>query len=123
MAGRVLFQRGNAETPFKFRISKPGKDVESTDLYDFVLHEGIGTVAPYITGSAQVPANGNVLIPFGRTYAQPALIMLKPSNGIVAYQTQFEARIQSNMSSMRIYNKTGTSRYVTYYVYWNSIGD
>lgn len=103
-------------------MSKPDKDVDSTDLFDFILHERIGTVAPYITGSAQVPARSNVLIPFGRTYSQPALIMLKPSNGIVAYQTQFEARIQSNMSSMRIYNKTGTSRYVTYYVYWNSIG-
>lgn len=121
MAGRVLFQRGNSETPFKFRVSKPGKDVDSTDLFDFILHEGVGVVAPYVSGSAQVPAWSNVLIPFGRTYAEPALIMLKPQ-GVVAYQTQFEACIQSNMSSMRIYNKTGTSRFVTYYVYWNSIG-
>ncbi|WP_075655076.1 hypothetical protein [Pseudochrobactrum sp. B5] len=119
MAGRVLFQRG---ANFKFRISKPGKDVDSTDLFDFVLHEGIGTVAPNVTGSVQVPANSNVLIPFGRTYQQPALIMLKPSDGVVAFLSQFEARIQSDMASMRIYNKTGTTRYVTYYVYWNSIG-
>lgn len=122
MVGRVLLQRGNAQTPFKFRVSKSGKDVDSTDLYDFILHEGIGVVAPYVTGSAQVPAWGSVLIPFDRTYSQPALIMMKPSNGVVGYQLQFEARIQSDMSSMRIYNKTGTSRYVTYYVYWNSIG-
>lgn len=119
MQGAVFLRRG---PNLRFRIAKPGKDVDSTNLYDFVLHEQVGTLAPYITGSAQVPAHSNVLIPFGRTYAQPALIMLKSSGGIVAYQTQFEARIQSDMSSMRIYNKTGTSRYVTYYVYWNSIG-
>lgn len=122
MVGRVLFQRGNTETPFKFRVSKPGKDVDSTDLYDFILHENVGVVAPYVTGSAQVPAGSNVLIPFGRTYAAPALIMLKPSGGMVAFYTQFEARIQSNMSSMRIYNHTSASNFVTYYVYWNSIG-
>lgn len=122
MVGRVLFERGNESSPFKFRVSKPDKDVDSTDLFDFILHEGIGVVAPYVTGSAQVPARSNVLIPFDRTYSQPALIMLKPSNGVVGYQTQFEARIQSNMSSMRIYNHTGASRFVTYYVYWNSIG-
>lgn len=119
MVGRVLLQKG---ANFKYRISKPTKDVGSTNLYDFVLHEGVGTIAPYVAGSAQVPANGNVLISFGRTYTQPALIMLKPAGGVVAYQTQFEARIQSNMSSMRIYNKTGTARAVTYYVYWHSIG-
>lgn len=122
MVGRVLLQRGNGVKPFKFRISKPTKDVDSTDYNDFILHEGIGTVAPYITGSAQVPAYSNVLIPFGRTYVKPAMILIKPLDGTVAHHTQFEARIQSNMSSMRIYNKTGTSRYVTYYVYWNSIG-
>lgn len=121
MVGRVLFQRGDADTSFKFRVSKPGKDVDSTNLYDFILHENLGVVAPYVTGSAQVLAWSNVLIPFDRTYSEPALIMLKPQ-GVVAYQTQFEARIQSNMSSMRIYNHTGTSRFVTYYVYWNSIG-
>ena len=118
MQGCVLIQKG---PDFKFRVAKPGKSVDSTDLNDFIIHEKLGTAAPYITGSAQVPAWSNVLIPFGRTYAQPALILLKPGN-VVAYQTQFEARIQSNMSSMRIYNHTGTSRYVTYYVYWNSIG-
>lgn len=122
MAGRVLFERGDGVSPFKFRVSKLGKDVNSTDLYDFVLHEGVGVVAPYVTGTITVGANSNALINFGRTYTQPALILLKPANGIVAYQTQFEARIQSNMSSMRIYNKTGSSRSVTYYVYWNSIG-
>lgn len=122
MAGRVLFQRGDATTPFKFRISKPGKDVDSNQLLDFVLHEGVGVVAPYVSGSAQVPSGGNVLINFGRTYAEPAMIMLKPANGRVAFYTQFEAKIQQNMSSMRIYNYTSQTTAVTYYVYWNSIG-
>ena len=122
MAGRVLFQRAGVAGRFKFRVSKPGKSVDSTDLFDFIMHEDIGTLAPYVTGSVQVPAHSNVLIPFNRTYDEPALIMLKPSGGLVAFISQFEARIQANMASMRIYNKTGTSRYVTYYVYWNSIG-
>ena len=118
MQGCVLIKKG---PDFKFRVSKSGKSVDSADLNDFIIHEKLGTAAPYITGSVQVPANSNVYIPFGRTYAQPALILLKPQN-VVAYQTQFEARIQGDMASMRIYNHTGTSRYVTYYVYWNSIG-
>lgn len=118
MQGCVLIKKG---PDFKFRVSKPGKSVDSSDLNDFIIHEKLGTAAPYITGSAQVPAYSNVYIPFGRTYAQPALILLKPQN-VVAYHTQFEARIQGDMASMRIYNHTGTSRYVTYYVYWNSIG-
>lgn len=122
MAGRVWLQRGNSGQPFKFRVSKPGKSVDSTDKFDFILHEDIGVVAPYVSGSASVPAYSNVLIDFGRVYPDPALIMLKPSGGLVAIITQFEAKIQQDMSSMRIYNKTGTARSVTYYVYWNSIG-
>ena len=123
MADRVFWQRGGDSKPFIFRISKKGKDISSTEPLDFIMHENLGTVAPYITGSAQVAAYSNKWIPFGRVYAQPALIMLKPSDGVVAFYTQFEARIQSDMASMRIYNHTGSSRYVTYYVYWNSIGE
>ncbi|MBK3745658.1 hypothetical protein G3A39_41605 [Paraburkholderia aspalathi] len=118
MASRVFIEKGPA---FKFRVSRPGKDTSSTNLDDFIIHEALGVAAPYETDEIAVPANSNVLINFGRTYANPALIMLKPV-GVVAYLTQFEARIQSNMSSMRIYNHTGTARSVTYYVYWNSIG-
>lgn len=122
MAGRVWFQRGNSGQPFKFRVSKPGKSVDSTNKFDFILHEDIGVVAPYVSGSASVPAKSNVLIDFGRTYPDPALIMLKPSGGLVAIISQFEAKIQKNMSSMRLYNHTNTARQITYYVYWNSIG-
>lgn len=122
MADRVLFRRGASGQPFRFRVSKPGKDVSSSNLLDFILHEGIPVIAPYVSGSTSVGANSNVLINFGRVYPNPAIIMLKPSGGMVAILSQFEARIQSNMSSMRIYNKTGTARNITYYVYWNSIG-
>ncbi|MGU3574542.1 hypothetical protein ACLBWZ_03370 [Brucellaceae bacterium C25G] len=122
MAGRVWFQRGSNGLSFKFRVSKPGKSVDSNDKSDFILHEDIGVVAPYVAGSVAVPARSNVLINFDRVYPEPALIMIKPSDGLVAILSQFEAKIQSNMSSMRLYNYTATARQITYYVYWNSIG-
>ena len=123
MVDRVLLQSGSGGQPFRFRFTKPGKDINSTNPLDFVLHEGLGTVAPYIYGTITVGANSNSLVNFGRVYAEPALIMLKPSGGLVAFMSQFEAKIQGDMSSMRIYNHTQSANSVTYYVYWNSIGD
>jgi len=119
MVERVHIRRN----PFRFRISKPGKSVDSSNLDDFIIHEGQGVIAPYITGTVTVPNEGNVLVSFGRTYSRPALVMLKCASGVVAYPYQVYAVIQPDMASMRIYNtRLGAAQTVTYYVYWNSIG-
>jgi len=118
MVERVHIRRN----PFRFRISKPGKSVDSTDLNDFIIHESLGVIAPYITGTVTVSANSNVLVSFGRTYSRPALTMLKASNGYVQDRLQYYCEIQSDLASMRIYNKTSMSLTITYYVYWNSLG-
>lgn len=116
---RIVIDVGN---PFLFRVSKQGKSVWSGDYNDFVMHEQLGTIAPYVTGVVNVAAKSNTHISLGRVYSAPALIMLKPSGGVVPYITQFEAKMQADMASVRIYNYTNTTRDVRYYLYWNSIG-
>lgn len=118
MVERIHIRRN----PFRFRISKPGKSVDSADLNDFIMHESLGVVAPYITGTVTVASNSNVLVNFGRTYSRPALVMLKASNGYVQDRFQYYCEIQSNLSSMRIYNLMSISLTITYFVYWNSLG-
>ena len=118
MVARVHIRRN----PLIFRISKEGKSVDSTDLNDFIIHEGQGVVAPYITGTVTVADEANALVSFGRTYERPALVMLKASNGVVQDKWTYYAEIQTNLSSMRIYNVSGSSLTITYYVYWNSLG-
>lgn len=118
MVERVHIRRN----PFRFRVSKPGKSVDSANLDDFIIHESQGVVAPYIKGTVTVANNANVLVPFGRVYTRPALVMLKMASGVVANKWQVYGEIQTDLASMRIYNRSGASQDVTYYVYWNSIG-
>lgn len=118
MVERVHIRR----TPFRFRISKQGKSVDSANLDDFIIHEDQGVVAPYIMGSVTIANSNNALVSFGRVYSRPALVMLKAASGIVANKYQLYSLIQADLASMRIYNRSGASQIVTYYVYWNSIG-
>jgi len=118
MPERVHIRRN----PFRFRISRPGKSVDSANLDDFIIHENQGVLAPYFSGTVTIANNANVLVSFGRTYPRPAFVMLKTASGVVANKRQVYGEIQPDYASMRIYNRSGASQIVTYYIYWNSIG-
>jgi hypothetical protein len=103
MVERILIQ---TSAPFRFRVSKPGKSCSSTDMSDYILHESMEVCAPYTSGSVNFAGAGNILVNFGKVFSAPPMIILKRGDNRPVLATgPLVARLQSNMSSMRIYNQ------------------
>lgn len=121
MPERILIQ---ASSPFRFRVSKPGKSCSSTNMADYILHEDMDVCVPFLKGTVNFAGAGNILVNFGKTFTQPPMIILKRGDNRPVLPTgPLFARLQSNMSSMRIYNVKYYTQEVllvgtcTYYVY------
>lgn len=122
MSQRVLLDAANGE----FRISRPGKDVSSTDPRDFIFREDMATYWPLYTGSATVGSGNtttNVTLPAAVTGLP--FIVLKCSDGALPSGPDTNghgifALIAQNGSSMTIYSNG--ARTITYFVFGNPYG-
>lgn len=115
--------------PLRFRVTKPGKDVTSGDMNDFVLHEEMDVCAPFVSGSVTFAGGGSILVSLGHTFSHPPLIILKRAdNRPITPTGPLFARMQSDGASMRIHNYSEYTAYpvyvgaVTYYVYSRTLG-
>lgn len=122
MTQRVLFDAANGE----FRISRPGKDVSSTNVRDFIFREDSNTYWPLFTGSVTVGSgNSTNSVSLPAAVSGLPFILLKCSDGAMPIGPDpsghgIFALISSGGNSMTIYSNG--ARTITYYVFGNPFG-
>lgn len=118
MVDRILLDFSTG-TPL-FRISRPGRDVSSTNPNDFLLTETSLTFRPYLSGSVAFGGAGTSDVPISGFSASPIGI-LKCSDGTVAHPLNYFGRILgSSFSTLRLTNNGG-ARTIYYWLFANTL--
>jgi len=118
MTDRILIEGGSSP---KFRISRPGKSVTSTDLSDFLLREDRETYRNYTSGSVAFGGSGTSTVSLSG-FSRPPLVMLRSSDNTIPAQEDYFATISSDLTVLTIHNRRSVSRTIYYAVFANQIG-
>lgn len=105
---------------FVIRVSRPGKDVRSTNPDDFLLREDSITMRPSpYSGYIDVGVGGTYDIGIGGFSANP-FIMLSCNDGSLPQTFNYYGKVVgTTFSTLRIFNKGGARR-IFYNIYGNT---
>jgi hypothetical protein len=123
MSERVLID--NSDSP-KFRISKPGKDVSSSDMTDFILREDNVTYYPFFTGSHTFTGSGSATISLPDDFPGLPVAVIKTSDNRLACVRNVTgpsgpyATVSKDGSSITLHND-GVARTITCFVFGNTL--
>lgn len=104
-----------------FRISKPGKDVSSANIADFVLREDSNTLRPATTGNAVFSGSATInisLSSFG--FAAPPYVTLDSSDQFAPHFFDYYAKLNDTFTTLSIVNVRNIARTITYFVFANT---
>ncbi|PBB93207.1 hypothetical protein CK215_04325 [Mesorhizobium sp. WSM3864] len=105
-----------------FRLTKPGKDISSTDPEDFILTETSFTLRPALASTATFTGNGSQtfdLSSYG--FTNPPVIILKSSDGSMASFFDYYAKVNNALTSLTISNRRNIARTISFYVFANEL--
>jgi hypothetical protein len=104
---------------FVLRVSRPGKDIRSTDENDFLFRDDSISMRPSPYSGYIDAAPGTYDIGIGGFSANP-LILLSCSDGTLAQTFNYYGKVVgASFSTLRIFNKGGTRR-IFYNIYGNT---
>lgn len=78
------------ETNYGFKISKPGKDINSTDMRDFSLHSGARSLMVQKVSESAMGIGGTgweLTVPHGLSYVPEVFVFMKPGTNNQGYDT------------------------------------
>lgn len=109
---RVLIEGGNNP---KFRVSRPGYSVQSSDLSHFLLREDRPTLRPALTGSIAVSGQSNTNVSLPGYASAPFVVLKRSDNRPPAFDSYF-ASLNGAHTTMTIHNTRGSGT-ISYAVY------
>ncbi|MCY0146146.1 hypothetical protein OEG84_25020 [Hoeflea sp. G2-23] len=122
MNDRVMF--GNNGSKFVARVSKPGKDVASTDLADFSLHEDFSTLIPIARGTTTLATGASTSFTLSSIIGKHPFVVMKSSDGILPvapylnfYRGTYYLRVIPTTGVCTLYNEYATSLTITYAIF------
>jgi hypothetical protein len=121
MVDRIFLGFDGSGNPI-FRLTKPGKDISSTDPEDFILTETTETLRPAIAGSKVFTGNGNQTFDvssFG--FTDPPFVLLNCSTGSPAAYYDYYAKINNSLTTLTIFNRRNIARTIYWYVFRNTL--
>ncbi|MER9176300.1 hypothetical protein NKH72_22230 [Mesorhizobium sp. M0955] len=105
-----------------FRLTKPGKDISSTDPEDFILTETSETFRPAMQGFVTFTGSGSISVDISSfDFTDPPYILLKDSLDYVPGYYDYFAKLTNDLSSFSITNRRGLARTVDYKVFGNTM--
>ncbi|MBC7280046.1 hypothetical protein [Hoeflea sp.] len=121
MTDRIMF--GSNGSKFVARVSKPGVDVSSTNLADFVLHEDFTTLIPVARGTVTLGVGASTSFTLPSIIGKHPFVVLKSDEGILPVSPWFNLRgtyflrLVPATGACTIYNEYSTSLTITYAVF------
>lgn len=121
MTDRIMF--GNNGSQFVARVAKPGKDVSSTDLADFTLHEDFTTLIPIARGTVTLGVDANTSFTLPEIVGKHPFVVLKSDEGILPvspyfiFRGTYFLRMVPTTGVCTLYNRYSTSLTITYAVF------
>ncbi len=119
---RVIF--GNNGSQFVARVSKPGKDVSSTNLEDFSLHEAFSTLIPIARGTVTLVTGASTSFTLSEIIGKHPFVVLKSDEGILPiapYSTYLRGGYYLNLvpttGVCTLYNQYETTLTITYAIF------
>lgn len=117
MVDRVFM--GRLSGAFVIRVSRPGKDIRSTNDDDFLFKEDSISMRPSPYSGYIDAGTGTYDIGIGGFIANP-LILLRCSDGTLAQTFNYYGKVVgTTFSTLRIFNKGGARR-IFYNIYGNT---
>ncbi len=103
-----------------FRISKPGKDVSSAVLTDFVFREDTDTMKPALTGSVVFTTSGTQNINITSLgFAAPPYVILDSNDSYLPHFFDYYAKLNNSFTTLSIINVRNIARTIEYFVFEN----
>ncbi len=122
MTNRIMF--GNNGTKFVARVAKPTKDVSSTDLADFSLHEDFNTLIPVARGTVTLATGASSSFTHTSLIGKHPFVVLKSSEGVLPvspyqnfYRGTYYLRMIPTTGACTIYNEYYISLTITYAIF------
>lgn len=103
-----------------FRLSRPGKDISSSDIADIVLREDSLTFRPSLSGTKIFAGNGSQSVTLSG-FSAPPYVMLKSNDSFPPHFFDYYAKLNDAFTSLSIVNVRNIARTITYYVFQNTM--
>lgn len=114
-----IFLGFDAGSPI-FRVTKPGKDISSTDPDDFICREDMETLRPVLQGTVSFGGSGTINIALSG-FTAPPFVLLKASDNRMPHYYDYRAQVNNSYTNLAIVNAQGRARSIDYYVFRNTM--